>query len=233
LAFDVERSKFNVLPMLYLFDIDGTLVDTGGAGMAALQEATREMFGADGPPLDLAGATDLGIVIGIHEHFSLAATPERISAYLAIYQQRLDWNLAHGGFPGRVLDGVSDLLDELAGRDHATLGLLTGNIAGGAASKVSHFGLASYFAFGAYGCDHADRNRLGPIALERAAAYAGRGFSSEETWVIGDTPKDIACARAIGARCLAVATGRFTVDELAAHGADHVVESLEQAPDLL
>jgi len=215
--------------MLYLFDIDGTLVDTGGAGMAALNEATRELFGDAGPPLDLAGATDLGIVIGIHEHFSVEPTPERIASYLALYQQRLDWNLAHGGFPGRVLTGVPALLDELAGRPDATLGLLTGNIAGGAASKVRHFGLASYFSFGAYGCDHPDRNRLGPIALERAAAHAGRSFSADETWIIGDTPKDIACAKAIGAHCLAVATGRFTCGELESHGADEVVETLDQA----
>lgn len=215
--------------MLYLFDIDGTLVDTGGAGMAALNEATREIFGDEGPPLDLAGATDLGIVLGIHAHFSVEPTPERIASYLALYQRRLDWNLAHGGFPGRVLGGVTDLLEELADRSNATLGLLTGNIAGGAASKVRHFGLAEYFAFGAYGCDHADRNRLGPIAMERAAAHAGRPFSAEETWVIGDTPKDIACAKAVGARCLAVATGRFTADELKAHGADEVVATLDLA----
>jgi phosphoglycolate phosphatase-like HAD superfamily hydrolase len=219
--------------MLYLFDIDGTLVDTGGAGMAALQEATRVIFGEAGPPLDLAGATDLGIVIGIHEHFSIEPTRERIDAYLAVYQQRLDRNLAHGAYPGRVLDGVTVLLEELAGRSHATLGLLTGNIAGGAASKVRHYGLAAYFAFGAYGCDHPDRNRLGPIALERAAAHAGRPFSAGETWIIGDTPKDIACARAIGARCLAVATGRFSSAELEAHGAARVVKSLEQAMDWL
>lgn len=215
--------------MLYLFDIDGTLVDTGGAGMAALNEATREIFGDEGPPLDLAGATDLGIVLGIHAHFSVEPTPERIASYLALYQERLDWNLANGGFPGRVLGGVTDLLEELTDRSNATLGLLTGNIAGGAASKVRHFGLAEYFAFGAYGCDHADRNRLGPIAMERAAAHAGRPFSAEETWVIGDTPKDIACAKAVGARCLAVATGRFTADELKAHGADEVVATLDLA----
>lgn len=215
--------------MLYLFDIDGTLVDTGGAGMAALNEATREIFGDVGPPLDLAGATDLGIVLGIHEHFSVEPTRERIDSYLALYQERLDWNLVHGGFPGRVLTGVTELLDELTNRSDATLGLLTGNIAGGAASKVRHFGLASYFSFGAYGCDHADRNRLGPIALERAAAHAGRVFTQDETWVIGDTPKDIACAKAVGVRCLAVATGRFTADELKAHGADEVVETLDQA----
>lgn len=215
--------------MLYLFDIDGTLVDTGGAGMAALDETTRAIFGDAGPPLDLAGSTDLGIVIGIHEHFSVEPTRARINAYFAFYQERLDWNLAHGGHPGRVLDGVTVLLEELAGRAGVTLGLLTGNIAGGAASKVRHYGLAGHFAFGAYGCDHPDRNRLGPIALERAAAHAGRAFTPEETWIIGDTPKDIACARAIGARCLAVATGRFTVAELEACDADRVVKSLDQA----
>lgn len=215
--------------MLYLFDIDGTLVDTGGAGMAALKEATREIFGEDGPPLDLAGATDLGIVLNIHGHFDVDPTPGSIDAYFGTYQKRLDWNLANGGFPGRVLDGVTHLLDDLAKRTDTTLGLLTGNIAGGAASKVRHFGLSSYFHFGAYGCDHPDRNRLGPIALERAATHAGRSFTAEETWVIGDTPKDIACAHAIGARCLAVATGSFTAVELEAHGADRVVESLYQA----
>lgn len=215
--------------MLYLFDIDGTLVDTGGAGMVALKDATREIFGADGPPLDLAGATDLGIILGIHAHFDVEPTPASIDTWFTLYQQRLDWNLTHGGFPGRLLGGVAGLLDELTARPGATLGLLTGNIAGGAASKVRHFGIASFFPFGAYGCDHHDRNRLGPIALERAAAHAGRSFTAEETWVIGDTPKDIACAHAIGARCLAVATGNFSVEELEARGADRVVESLDQA----
>lgn len=215
--------------MLYLFDIDGTLVDTGGAGMAALIEATQLVFGTDGPALDLAGSTDLGIVIGIHRHFGVEPTPERVEHYLSIYQERLDWNLAHGGFPGRVLDGVLGLLEELAARPDATLGLLTGNTAGGAASKVRHFGLADRFPFGAFGCDHHDRNRLGPIALRRAARHAGRDFSAEETWIIGDTPKDIACARAIGARCLAVATGTFSAGQLEEHGADRVVETLEQA----
>lgn len=215
--------------MLYLFDIDGTLVDTGGAGMAALNEATREVFGEEGPPLDLAGSTDLGIVLGVHAHFQVEPTPDSIGAYFAIYQQRLDWNLAQGGFPGRLLGGVTELLGALAGRPGATVGLLTGNISGGAASKVRHFGIASHFPFGAYGCDHHDRNRLGPIALERAAKHAGRSFTAGETWVIGDTPKDIACAHAIGARCLAVATGNFSASELEAHGADRVIESLDQA----
>ena len=215
--------------MLYLFDIDGTLVDTGGAGMVALTEATREVFGHDGPLLDLAGSTDLGIVANIHAHFEIEPTRERIDTYFEVYLGRLDWNLTNGGFPGRVFDGVHELLGELASRPDASIGLLTGNTADGAASKMRHFGLAGHFPFGAYGSDHADRNQLGPIALERAAFHAGRSFTATETWVIGDTPKDIACAHAIGARCLAVATGQFSAAALAAHGADQVVESLEQA----
>lgn len=215
-------------PALWLFDIDGTLVDTGGAGMAALQEATMEHFGAPGPELDLAGSTDLGVLASIAGHFGL---PDHgageAEAFFAAYLRRLEWNLAHGGFPGRVLPGVSGLLEDLSAASGTTLGLLTGNIAGGAAAKMRHFGLDRHFAFGAYGCDHADRNLLGPVALQRAARHAGRTFSPEETVVVGDTPKDIACARAMGADCVAVATGRFTVDDLRAAGATRVVPTLE------
>jgi len=219
--------------MLYLFDIDGTLVDTSGAGMAALRQATREVFGDDGPELDLAGATDLGIVGGIYSHYGVDFTDEAFEKYLGVYHERLAENLAHGGFYGRVIDGVLPMLRHLAADDAATLGLLTGNTAQGAGIKVRHFGLADYFAFGAYGCDHADRNRLGPIALQRAEKHAGKCFSAEETWIIGDTPKDIACAKTIGARCLAVATGSFNVAQLQSHGADLVVASLEKAIGLL
>ena len=156
--------------MLYLFDIDGTLVDTGGAGMAALKETTCEIFGHEGPALDLAGSTDLGIIANIHHHFEVEPTRERFDAYLEVYLGRLDWNLAHGRYPGRVYEGVPELLAHLTAHADSTVGLLTGNAAGGAAAKMRHFGLAEHFAFGAYGCDHADRNRLGPIALERAFA---------------------------------------------------------------
>lgn len=215
--------------MLYLFDIDGTLVDTGGAGMAALKEAAWEIFGHEGPPLDLAGSTDLGVVANIHAHFKIEATPDRINKYFSVYLKRLDWNLSHGKFPGHVLKGVPEILAKLSARPKVTVGLLTGNTAEGAAAKMRHFGLADHFPFGAYGSDHSDRNRLGPIALQRAAAHAGRHFTAAETLVIGDTPKDIACAHAIRARCLAVATGRFSKAELEFHGADYVVESLDEA----
>lgn len=215
--------------MLCLFDIDGTLVDTGGAGMKALQEANIEVFGHEGPPLDLAGATDLGIINGLLSHFGIEPTRDRIDAYFEVYISRLDWNLAHGGFPGKVFSGVVEILTALSGDQRIATGLLTGNTAAGAASKMRHFGLHGYFPFGAYGCDHADRNLLGPVALQRAAAHASRDFSPAETWIIGDTPKDIACAKAIGARCLAVATGRFSVAELEMAGADVTLDSLNGA----
>ncbi|WP_367872254.1 HAD family hydrolase [Luteolibacter sp. Populi] len=212
---------------LWLFDIDGTLVDTGGAGMRALQEATAECFGGEGPALDLAGSTDLGVLAGILAHFDLDHGAAEEDRFFAAYLRHLEQHLAQGGFPGRVLPGAAELLDELAKRGDVTVGLLTGNIAAGAGAKMRHYGLDRHFAFGAYGCDHADRNLLGPVALERAAVHAGCGFSPEETLVIGDTPKDIACAKAMGARCLAVATGKFSAEQLRAAGADRVVLGLD------
>ena len=215
--------------MLYLFDIDGTLLDTGGAGMRSMHEAALEIFGSNGPELDLAGSTDLGIVEYIHAHFGITPERRQIEDFLAIYHLRLNWNLAHGPQTGRVFAGVPELLASLAQRPDVTLGLLTGNTAAGAAAKLRHFKLDAYFTFGAFGDDHADRNRLGPIALEKAAAHAGHPFTPAQTLVIGDTPKDIACAHAIGARCLAVATGRYSTQELTAFGADRIVETLDEA----
>jgi len=212
---------------LWLFDIDGTLVDTGGAGMRALQQAAEECFGGSGPQLDLAGSTDLGVLAGILAHFDRAHGPEEEAAFFACYLRHLEDNLARGGYPGRVLPGAAELLESLSHLPDVTVGLLTGNIAGGAAAKMRHFGLHAHFAFGAYGCDHADRNLLGPVALQRAAVHAGRDFTAEETLVIGDTPKDVACARAMGARCLAVATGHFNAEQLRECGADFVVERLD------
>lgn len=212
---------------LWLFDIDGTLVDTGGAGMRALQDAAAACFGARGPELDLAGSTDSGIVHDLFRHFGREVDAAATAGFFAAYLERLEFHLAGGGFPGRVLPGVVAMLDLLSSRGDVTVGLLTGNIEGGARAKMRHYGLDHHFGFGAYGCDHADRNRLGPVALERAAAHAGRRFSPEETLVIGDTPKDIACARALGARCLAVSTGAVPAGRL--RDADHLVDTLERS----
>ena len=134
---------------LCLFDIDGTLVDTGGAGCRALEETAEALFGGRGPDLDLAGSTDSGIVMGFHEHFGEEPSPESMSRFYGHYVERLEWNLARGGFAGRVLPGVVALLESLGEGGAMTVGLLTGNIAEGARAKMRHFGLDAHFLFGA------------------------------------------------------------------------------------
>ena len=213
---------------VFLFDIDGTLIDTRGAGLAALNEATQAVFGQPGPPLDLAGATDLGILEHLHEHFETEFTPEKAEQYFEIYISRLRWNLTQGNYRAATLDGAEEMISTLAGRSEV-MGLLTGNTQMGAHVKMRHFKLDGHFPFGAYGSDHADRNELGAIALKRANQHAGENFAPGEVLVIGDTPKDISCAKALGAKCLAVATGKFSADDLKLSGADHVVESLTHA----
>jgi phosphoglycolate phosphatase-like HAD superfamily hydrolase len=216
--------------MLCLFDIDGTLIDTHGAGMTALRAACRDVFGDDGPPLDLGGATDLGLLDSLCAHFGLdPADTELRDRFFATYHEHLDRGLGGDSYRGRVIDGAERLVEALANTAGTVLGLLTGNTARGAEIKMRRHRLDRHFPFGAFGCDHADRNRLGPIALERAARHSGRTIDAGETWVIGDTPRDIACARAIGARCIAVATGGFSTSQLAAHNPDHLCVSLADA----
>ncbi|MFU8893946.1 MAG: HAD hydrolase-like protein [Luteolibacter sp.] len=216
--------------MLCLFDIDGTLIDTRGAGMASLQAACRDIFGDEGPPLDLAGSTDLGLLKNLADHYCFdAADADFTNRFFETYHRHLERHLHAEDYPGTLIDGATILIDALVTTGQAALGLLTGNTARGAHLKVRRHGIDHHFPFGAYGCDHADRNLLGPIALERAAHHHGRHFDLATTWIIGDTPRDIACAKAIGARCIAVATGSFTADQLAAHAPDHVCESLAEA----
>jgi len=208
--------------MLILFDIDGTLVDTGGAGMGALNEAALEIFGDEGPPLDLAGSTDSGILRGLFEHFGLPHDAELEEKFYQVYLPKMERNLNDDRFGGRMLNGVPELLASLEDQGHV-LGLLTGNIERGAIVKIAHYGLAGYFGFGSYGDDHWDRNKLGPIALTRAEKVTGKSFALNEILVVGDTPKDVACAHAFGVKCLAVATGAFSEAQLKECGADRVV----------
>jgi phosphoglycolate phosphatase-like HAD superfamily hydrolase len=196
--------------------------------MNALRRTACEVFGTEGPPLDLAGSTDLGILGNLHAHFGVDDCPERTERFFDRYHRHLECSLASDPAAGRVLEGVIDLMDALAAAPSVRPALLTGNTREGAWIKLRHFGLSHHFRFGAFGSDHADRNRLGPIALERAFAETGLAYAPDSTFVIGDTPKDIACAHAFGARCLAVATGSFTAAQLAEAGADWVAGSLRE-----
>ncbi|GHC57072.1 HAD family hydrolase [Roseibacillus persicicus] len=217
---------------LLLFDIDGTLVDTGGAGMAALVDATREIFGDDGPQLDLAGATDSGLLKNIYRAFGREEDEVTTARFFDLYLARLELNLQDACFGGRVLDGVIEILKEVEAAK-VSKGLLTGNIAAGAEVKMRHYGMDGHFAFGAYGDDHHDRNLLGPIALERAKSLLRREFDASETIVVGDTPKDIWCAQAFGAKSICVATGSFTAEELEKEGADVVFEDFSEVEPVL
>ncbi len=213
---------------LLLFDIDGTLVDTGGQGMSALRATATEIFGGDAPPLDLAGSTDLGIFATLRAHFEFAENREQTHEFFVAYHQNLEASLEDDPAEGRVLDGVEALLEDFSGRKILQLALLTGNTEVGAGLKLQHFCLNRYFDFGAFGSDRADRNKLGPIAVERAFSFTGKNYKPERILVIGDTPRDIACAHAMDARCLAVATGKFSAEELNAAGADWVIESMNE-----
>ena len=217
---------------LLLFDIDGTLVDTGGAGMTSLVEATNEVFGEDGPKLDLAGATDSGLLKSIYRSFGREEEELTTARFFDRYLARLELNLKDSCFGGRVLPKVEEVLEECA-QAGGVLGLLTGNIAAGAEVKTRHYGLDGFFGFGAYGDDHFDRNQLGPIALSRAEKESGQKIDAAEVVVIGDTPKDIWCAQAFGAKSVCVATGSFTVEQLQAEGADAVFEDFEDVDAVL
>lgn len=209
------------------WDIDGTLIASGGAGVRAFGAVARHTFGSDDGVggISFAGRTDVSIVREFFAARGIAATPENEARFLQDYVHWLEHYLQD--IPGRVLPGVRDALAALrAMHGGPVLGLLTGNIRLGAELKLRRYGLWSEFACGAFSDDHHDRNRLAAIARDRGCELLGRDLAGSEMLVIGDTPLDIECARAVGARCLAVATGQVSRADLAAHRPDWLCDSL-------
>jgi phosphoglycolate phosphatase len=199
---------------LLLWDIDGTLIASGGAGMRALRRALRHVFEIDGSldDIDFAGRTDRWIMRQVFAKFRLVPDEENFRRYFEAYVAALPGELSNPA--ARVLPGIPALLAGAAAHGNIVQGLLTGNMRRGAQTKLQFHGLWDYFAFGAFADDGELRNDLGPHALRRAASHAGQAFVPEQVWVIGDTPHDIACGKAIGARTLAVATGSHSVETL-------------------
>jgi phosphoglycolate phosphatase len=218
---------------LLLFDIDGTLIHSGGAGVHALKSAFKERFGIDDDlhDIEIAGMTDSGIVVSIMKKHKIPGTNENVSAFLDSYVHFLSLELPRR--KGKLLPGVLELLKRLKSRPHLVLALLTGNVSRGAQLKLEHYGVWHFFEFGAFADDHQDRNRLGPFARARAKEKHGREFAASEIDVIGDTPRDIACGRALGARTVAVATGTWRRDELAKYEPDFLIDDLSNVKTVI
>jgi phosphoglycolate phosphatase-like HAD superfamily hydrolase len=218
---------------LLLFDVDGTLVHSGGQAKPAFAEAMVAVYGATGPieTFDFSGKTDGQIVVELLGAAGLgrAAIDAGLARLRAAYLERLERR--YDPARARVLPGVRALLAALAARADVALGLLTGNFAGGARIKLAPLGLLDYFAFGGFGDDAFDRRDLPPVALERARRHLGREIGAAETVIVGDSLLDVDCAAAHGIDCLAVATGWTSAERLAAAGARWVVASLEGALD--
>jgi phosphoglycolate phosphatase-like HAD superfamily hydrolase len=212
-----------------LFDIDGTLITTGGAGAVAWRLAFDELYGipADIGKYTEAGQTDPEVgritFVNVIGHEPTAAELARLmTKRLAHLPQAVAEAVGY-----RILPGLPAALDRLADRG-LLLGLTTGNVEAAAHIKLERAGLNRYFSFGGYGSDSNDRGELTKKAIERAGTLLGLPVAPSETIVVGDTPKDVAAALYAGAVAVAVATGHFTRDELAGAGADHVLGSLEE-----
>ena len=199
---------------------------SGGAGERALRRGFRDRFGIDDDlkHVEIAGRTDSGIARQMLSAHRLPETPENLTAFYDGYLHFLKKELPES--PGRLLPGILPLLEALKPRPDVVLGLLTGNLARGAEIKLTHYGVWHYFEFGAYADDHHDRNQLGHFARQRAREKYGIEFSPEHIFVLGDTPHDITCARAIGAKAIAIATGKFSVEELGALNPDFLFSDL-------
>jgi phosphoglycolate phosphatase-like HAD superfamily hydrolase len=213
-----------------LFDIDGTLLASGGVGRRAMEGALKAHFGTVGPDhYRYDGKTDRQITRELMRlsEFSDDDIDARMDALLADYLVRLERELADGAPGMRVHAGIPALLDALVMRADVLLGLLTGNIADGASLKLRAAGIAPHrFRVGAFGSDHEHRSELPAIAQHRASELLGYGVQGRAVVIIGDTPADVQCGRSIGARAVAVATGHFSVADLAAHAPHAVFEDL-------
>ena len=212
---------------ILLFDIDGTLIRSGGAGKTAMESALRSAFGVPEVRnrINFSGRTDPGIIrefLVDHDIDPSTANQSRMMQHYLEYLPR-----ALQQYRGIVLPGVVPLLTHLHKQEAILCGLLTGNVRAGAEVKLTHFELWDYFACGAFADGCLDRDDVARHGFREMERHLGRTVDPKDIWVIGDTPLDVQCARAIGANAIAVTTGWHTREELQASGADHVLDSLE------
>ncbi len=219
---------------LILWDIDGTLVYMDNAGERALLLAIKKLYGRDlggKLPVDLRGRTDTSIARDLLSFLEVPHSFEEESRFRRAYLENMPLTLPAG--KARILAGIREALDAIRNHPNIHQALLTGNLREGAKLKLEYLGLWDYFEFGAFADDSHLRDELGPFALSRAKEKLGIDFPPERVYIIGDTPHDIACGKAIGAKTIAVATGSFTVDQLAALNPTHVFKDLSDTKALL
>jgi len=224
------------VPRLILWDIDGTLVRAGEIGARIFDRAIEKALGSSpSARVVMSGKTDPQIVGEYLEQFDLADPAAPVPAILEYIEVELAAHAHEISAHGYVLPGVGELLARLDAEHDVVQTVLTGNIAPNASVKVGAFGLDRWLnlELGAYGSDHADRNELVPIALAKIRAGRGLDFTAEQVWVVGDAPNDLACARAAGVRCLLVATGRPSYEELGALGPDALRPDLHDIDEIV
>ena len=221
---------FVCMVRLVLFDIDGTLVRTGGAGVKAFAKVFATEFGAaEGfEQLKFAGRTDVSLVREFFGFHGIPANPENFRRFFDGYVFWLDQILRES--TTSLCPGVREFISRLRKlQSPPLLGLLTGNIRLGAEIKLRHFDLWDAFETGAFADDHEERDQIAAIARQRGSRILGQDLDGDEVLVIGDTPLDIRCGRAIGARVLAVATGGAKLADLQAHRPDWAIADLTLA----
>lgn len=213
---------------LVLFDIDGTLLDSGGAGTKSMDLAFEELFSVPNAfrGIPMAGKTDIQIMKeGLRKH-GISSENGNVGLFTARYVEHLRREIEN---PRKHLKpGIVKALESLGLMKDVSLGLLTGNIEKGARVKLASFGLNGYFPFGAFGDDDEDRNKLLPVAVERFRVLHKQDVEYRDCVVIGDTPRDVECAKIYGAYSVAVATGPYLYDSLLASGADMVLRNISE-----
>lgn len=223
---------------LVLWDVDGTLLRGGVAAREALEDSLARVLGrtihSDG--VQMSGKTDPGILAELASDAGVADTdlPSVVDAALRELPHTFAAVADRFAAEGHLPPGIREVLARLDARGDVLQTLLTGNIRANAIGKVAAFGLDRWLVpeVGAYGSDDSVREHLVPIALARASAHVGRAWPGHDVWVVGDTPRDLSCARAGGVRCLLVATGRFDHDELAGLGADALLADLHDVDEV-
>lgn len=218
---------------LLLFDIDWTLITTGGAGDRAIKLVIEKRYGVqdDLHDLEIAGRTDSFIAASVLKKYGAEPTRENIDTFLDEYIAFLAEELPKR--EGHVMPGVREILERMQTESERVLGLLTGNVERGAKLKLSRYALWDFFEFGAFADDSDDRNKLGPFAQKRACERHRHDFPASHIDVIGDTGHDVACGKAFGARTIAVATGSWTTEQLAKSEPDFLFDDFSDVDRVL